>query len=381
MDQSSILTSSIFNVDAPLLREEPEMPTTPEKCPICGADAHTELVPPPDWHSTDGRLILSCACEGSCGSMLIDLEGEHPKIESTVQDLLKGATQEGLSFLSRSNSNWVDDVVYEPYLVQRLLEAQRFATLASDRFGFEDADVIGSAGGLDFTHVLVMVEAGERRFTIRVHGARVEERVVRSEAFWLNSLRREARANVPVPLRGLDGQEVERVESSDGSRFCTAYRWIEGEVLARVSSSQRTEAAIACIGETLAKLHNHSGACTFPSWFSRPRYGIERLRQRGVTDPGILDKLEDIGESSENFGLIMHETGALSVILNGDRASLIDFRPFGWGYFLSDVASIRRDLSPDEQGIFLEAYHRTHELPPDHEDLLGFFDIHWRTFR
>ncbi len=85
-------------------------------------------------------------------------------------------------------------------------------------------------------------------------------------------------------------------------------------MLARVSGSQRTEAAIASIGETLAKLHSHSGACAFPSWFSRPRYGIERLQQRGVTDPDILDKLEDIGESSENFGLIMHETGALSVI-------------------------------------------------------------------
>ncbi len=139
----------------------------------------------------------------------MDLEGEHPKIESTVLDLLKGATQEELSFLSRSNSNWVDDVVYGPYLVQRLIEAQRYATLASDRFGFEDADVIGSAGGLDFAHVLVMVEAGERRFTI-LHGARVEENVVRSEAFWLNSLLREARANVPVPIRDLDGAIIKR---------------------------------------------------------------------------------------------------------------------------------------------------------------------------
>jgi hypothetical protein len=118
--------------------------------------------------------------------MLIDLEGKHSKIKSTVLELLNDVTQEELLFLSRSNSNWVDDVIYEPYMVQRLLEAQRAATIASDRFGFEDADVIGTAGGLDFSNILVMVEAGEGRFTIRVLGVEVEDNVVRSEAFWLN---------------------------------------------------------------------------------------------------------------------------------------------------------------------------------------------------
>ena len=95
----------------------------------------------------------------------------------------------------------------------------------------------------------MIVQARSGRFTLRVHGASVEETVVRSEVFWLNSLCRDANVSVPCPVQGLDGRDVQLVEIADGSRYCTAYHWIEGEMLARVSGSQRTAEAIGCHSE------------------------------------------------------------------------------------------------------------------------------------
>lgn len=352
-----------------------------DNCPFCRAPARTTWVNPPEWHTDEARQILRCACDADCGAMLLDFEDRHPRIDASLQDLLDAATPSERAFLSGSNRNWVDEVVYGPYLVQRLLEAQRAAAVAVDAFGFDDARVVGSAGGLDHANVLVVLDVGDRRFTIRVHGRDAEHNVVRSEAFWLESLAERARARVPEPVSGLDGRYVQRVESSDGARFCTAYRWIDGEMLATVGDHERTPRTIAAIGETLGTLHRHTQACLFPDWFARPRYGIARIRQRAEADPDILARFAALEKNPDAFGLVMHETGALSVILKDGHASLIDFRPFGWGYFLSDVAAIRRDLRPDERHVFLEAYRVTHALPDDYENLLSFFDSHWRTLR
>ena len=125
------------------------MPATrsQDNCPLCGAAVPVERVPPPDWHTRENRLILSYDCEGNCGSMLIDTEGRHPKVELGVLDLLNGAIPDELLFLSRSNRNWVDSVVYEPYMLSRLLDAQRAAVIASARFGFEDQKSSGQRMG------------------------------------------------------------------------------------------------------------------------------------------------------------------------------------------------------------------------------------------
>lgn len=350
-----------------------------DACPFCGAMVPIEKVNAPKWHSADKRLILQYQCQDNCGTMLMDTVVGGLELDSRIVDLLNDASLEEMQFLSRNNRAWIDDVVYGPWLIGELLTAHRVAVGAIERFGFTDAHVFSSGGGLDHGNTLLVIETTKGRFTLRVYGANTEKSEVCSEVYWLNSLNRSANIRVPVPVRGLDGSQVQKVDFISGSRYCTAYDWIKGERLQAVSSSARTPQVIRGIGKNLAAMHNHAETCVLPTWFNRPTYGIVRLRQNLDTKPQgdkrhIIQQMENLGESRDVFGLIHYESGPCNILVNGNSVAFIDFRPFGWGYYLFDVASIMRDLQVEEREIYLEAYHQVRKLPPNHSELLSYFD-------
>ena len=78
---------------------------------------------------------VGAATSQSLSVLRVDPDGRHPKIDATVRELIEGASTDELLFLSGSNKNWVDDVIYEPWMVTRLLEAYSAASQAIEQFG------------------------------------------------------------------------------------------------------------------------------------------------------------------------------------------------------------------------------------------------------
>ena len=60
--------------------------------------------------------------------------------------------------------------------------------------------------------------------------------------------------------------------------------------------------------------------------------------------------------------------------IHEDSAAFIDFRPFGFGYYFTDIASIHRDLGPGEHKTFLNGYRRVRELTLEDIGLIESFN-------
>ena len=49
-------------------------------------------------------------------------------------------------------------------------------------------------------------------------------------------------------------------------------------------------------------------------------------------------------------------------------------REFGFGYYLSDLLTLSRHLSEDEEAIFFEGYQEIRSLPTDYPQQLALFE-------
>ena len=65
---------------------------------------------------------------------------------------------------------------------------------------------------------------------------------------------------------------------------------------------------------------------------------------------------------------------SLISFIHEDSAAFIDFRPFGFGYYFTDIASIHRDLGPGEHKTFLNGYRRVRELTLEDIGLIESFN-------
>ena len=348
-------------------------------CLFCGSIISSATVAAPEWHSADRRPILQFRCEDKCGTMLLDTVKGSVELDPKMISLLNDASPEELEFLSTTNRTWIDGVVYGSWLIEELLYVYQIAAIAVSRFGFINAKILSTAGGVDHGNTLLFINASKGRFTLRVYAPDTEESHVLSEIYWLNSLNRDTNVSVPLPLCGLDGSEVHKISLEPGFRYCTAFNWIEGVRLEAIASSARSPEVIGSIGKNLAAMHNYAATCTLPTWFNRPEYGLARFRQNLGPDPrekvrNILRRIEKLGESRNVFGLIHHETGSNNILINDNSSAFIDFRSFGWGYYFLDIVQVLRDLQPEESRFFLAAYQQERELAPNSSEMIEYFN-------
>ena len=111
--------------------------------------------------------------------------------------LLNDASPEELEFLSTTNRTWIDGVVYGSWLIEELLYVYQIAAIAVSRFGFINAKILSTAGGVDHGNTLLFINASKGRFTLRVYAPDTEESQVLSEIYWLNN--RDTNVSIAIP--------------------------------------------------------------------------------------------------------------------------------------------------------------------------------------
>ena len=63
-----------------------------------------------------------------------------------------------------------------------------------------------------------------------------------------------------------------------------------------------------------------------------------------------------------------------NIIIAEGHPCPIDVVQFGFGYYLSDILTVSRHLSEDEQTIFFEGYQEIRSLPTDYRQQLALFE-------
>ena len=84
--------------------------------------------------------------------------------------------------------------------------------------------------------------------------------------------------------------------------------------------------------------------------------------------------VKEQGKGRDVFGLIHSDLEPHNIIISEGQPCPIDVVEFGFGYYLSDILTLSRHLSEDEQTIFFESYQEIRPLPKDYRQQLALFE-------
>ena len=261
-------------------------------------------------------------------------------------------------------------------------------------YGLNDVSFRISGGGFDAANRLFFLDTADARFTLRVHRAGTTIDKIRSEVYWLKALWNEARIKTLSPVAGRDGEMIQCISPNDlPSRYATVYDWIPGETLNTLSAAEKTPELIRSLGIMVGRMHLVSETLELPQWFTRPRYDIDWITSKVEAALGIdrdssaaeLAKLSALpsrfsrfvteqGEGQDVFGLIHLDLEPHNIVISEGQPCPIDVIGLGFGYYLSDILTVSRHFSEDEQAIFFEGYQEIRSLPGDYPQQLALFE-------
>lgn len=185
-----------------------------------------------------------------------------------------------------------------------------------------------------------------------------------SEVRWMTALG-EAGIPVPPPIRTRAGRSHATVACDDphGYRHVGVMGWLPGTVLGDVIESARDDAAVfACfrrLGQVIARMHDQAVHWRVPASFTRPSLDAEALMgeaphwgpfwtapmltraQRALFDrvrAALRSELEQLDRTPRNWSLIHADLHAWNVLVDGQRASVIDFDDAAFGWHAFDLA-------------------------------------------
>ena len=177
------------------------------------------------------------------------------------------------------------------------------------------------------------------------------------------------------------------------SRYATVYDWIPSETLNTLSAAEKTPELIRSLGIMVGRMHLVSETLELPQWFTRPRYDIDWITSKVEAALGIdrdssaaeLAKLSALpsrfsqfvmeqGEGRDVFGLIHLDLEPHNIVISEGQPCPIDVIGLGFGYYLSDILTVSRHFSEDEQAIFFEGYQEIRSLPEDYPQQLALFE-------
>ena len=260
---------------------------------------------------------------------------------------------------------------------------------------------------------LLHTEDKRGKFVLRIHhpisrvfsGSWQEKEVIESELQWLMALRRDTDMVVEEPVPNQKGDYVTSISMDrvQGSLNCTVLSRPEGHQIwtgdwriAPLVNTQR-ELQASTVGALMAQLHLHSEEWNPPEGFARPQYHWDSLREctdmlKPAVDDGlwstddfsvteevtqrIKDAMDELGESSENWGLIHAGLDETHYLFKGNEACPIDFTCCGFGHYLYDIAYSLRHLNHDMQlkKAFVSGYQSLRRLPEKYASYIeGFF--------
>ncbi|WP_192456577.1 phosphotransferase enzyme family protein [Musicola keenii] len=201
------------------------------------------------------------------------------------------------------------------------------------------------------------LEAGGKRYAMRIHRPGYHQcEEIACELQWLTALREEG-IMVPEPLRGLDGETVQRVTLADGTqRNVVLFHWIDGEM----PTTEVDAGAFEQLGMITARLHQHSRRWTQPAGFRRIIWDHDTMVGQeshwgrwqdapnlSVSDHGVIEEtLQQVGDAvavygkdSQRYGLIHADLRLTNLLLHRGETRVIDFDDCGFGWYLHDLAA------------------------------------------
>lgn len=219
---------------------------------------------------------------------------------------------------------------------------------------------------------------------------------IRSEAMWLDALRRDTDLGVPQPVYTRDGDllAMAGAEGVPEARVCVLYRWLEGTFRRRRLGAD----SLRLVGVLTARLHDHVQTFRPPPGFTRPVGEVSRLVGGWRDDLGEAHRLvplEDqalfytaadriqaeiahLGDGPDRFGLIHTDLHHGNYLFHDGEARAIDFDDASYEHLVYDLATTLWALQPHRklpalQAALFEGYESVRPLPPG-------WDTHLTTF-
>ena len=368
-------------------------------CPFCGTQVEYAIENSPEWYRDPSLPVYRIDCHDKCRRYWLEaIAAPHPQIDPSILDFLDSLHDEQRTFISESTRYACDNgilIVYNRQILQYLVTDWHYAKDAVMLYELDNVSFRISGAGFDTANMLFFLDAGDARFTLRLYRAGTSVHEIRSEVYWLQALWNTGRVKTLSPVPGRDGEMVQCVSPNDlPSRYATVYDWIPGETLHALPAVEKTPELIRRLGTVVGRMHAVSETLELPHWFTRPRYDadwitskIEEALRSDDTDasPEERTKLSSLsarfsrfvsehGKGRDVFGLIHSDLEPHNIIVSDGQFCPIDVRQFGFGYYLSDILTISRHLSEDEQTIFFEGYQEIRSLPTDYRQQLALFE-------
>ncbi len=351
-------------------------------CPFCGIPVEYAIENSPNWYRDPSLPVYRIDCHDKCRQYWLEaISDQHPYIDPNILAFLDSLDTEQRTFISESTQHACDNgilIVYNRRILQYLITDWHYAKAAVMLYALNNVSFRISGAGFDVANMLFFLDTEDARFTLRLYQVGTAIDKIRSEIYWLNALRDKARIKTLSPVPGRDGEIVQSLSPKGlPSRYAIVYNWIPGETLNALSAADRTSELIRNLGNMVGRMHYVSETLELPHWFTRPRHEMDRIipqieRALGNdmdTSAEALAKLsslpscfsrfvEEQGDRWDAFGLIHSDLEPHNIIVSDGQACPIDVRQFGFGYYLSDILTLSRHLSEDEQTIFFEGYCR-----------------------
>ena len=367
-------------------------------CPFCQTQVEYAIENSPEWYRDPSLPVYRIDCHNKCRQYWLEAISEpHPQIDPAIVAFLDSLNDEQRTFVSESTRHACDSgilIVYNKNILQYLVTDWHYAKAAVMLYEFNDVSFRISGIGFDFANMLFFLNTEDARFTLRIYQAETSVHKILSEIYWLNALWDNGQIKTLSPVPGRDGEMIQSIFPNDlPSRYAVVHDWISGETLHSLSAAEKTPELIRRLGSMVGRMHHVSETLELPEWFTRPRYDKDWINEkieaslRSDTDTSTkeLAKLSALssrfsqfvtehGEGRDVFGLIHSDLEPHNIIISDGQPCPVDVMEFGFGYYLSDILTLSRHFSEDEQTIFFEGYQEIRSLPTDYRQQLALFE-------
>ena len=367
-------------------------------CPFCQTQVEYAIENSPDWYRDPSLPVYRIDCRDKCRQHWLEaISDPHPQIDPAILAFLNSLNGEQRTFISESTRHACDNgilIVYNKNILQYLITDWHYAKAAVMLYALDSVSFQMSGVGFDFANMLFFLHTEDARFTLRLYQAGTSIDKIRSEIHWLKALWNKAQIKTLSPVPGRDDEMIQSISPNDlPLRYATVYDWIPGETLHGLSAAEKTPELIRNLGSMVGRMHHVSETLELPQWFTRPRYDTDWITAKieaalgSDTDASAAEhaKLSSLssrfsqfvtkqGDGRDVFGLIHSDLEPHNIIVSDGQLCPIDVVEFGFGYYFSDILTLSRHFSEDEQTIFFEGYQKICPLPTGYRQQLALFE-------
>ena len=366
-------------------------------CPFCRTQVEYAIENSPDWYRDPSLPVYRIDCHDKCRRYWLEaISDPHPQIDPAIVAFLDSLNDEQRTFVSESTRHACDNgvlIVYNKNILQYLVTDWHYVKAAVMLYALNNVSFQISGIGFDVANMLFFLDTEDARFTLRLYRAGTPIHKIRSEIHWLQALWNKEQIKTLSPVAGRDGEMIQPISPNDlPLRYATVYDWIPGETLHAHFEAEKTPELIRKLGNMVGRMHHVSETLELPHWFTRPRYDIDWITAKVEaalqtdTDASaeahaklsslpsrVSQFVKKQGEGRDVFGLIHSDLEPHNIIMSDGQPCPIDMMEFGFGYYLSDILTLSRHFSEDEQTIFFEGYQEIRSLPKDYRQQLALF--------